>query len=54
MASSTPGVLRRNRSIRLTQEAQVIPSTGRETSAATVVDGETVVVLPWATYSLGV
>ena len=48
MASSTPGVLRRNRSIRLTHEAQVMPSIGRAISA---VDG-------WwrlgSTYSLGV
>ncbi len=32
VASWTPGVLRRNRSIRFTHEAQVMPSIGRATS----------------------
>src|SRR4029078_5199015 len=33
VADSTPGVFRRKRSMRLTQDAQVIPSIGRESSA---------------------
>ena len=34
--SATPGVLRRNRSMRLTQDAQVMPSTGRTSSVGPV------------------
>ena len=38
-ASTTPSVLRRNRSILLLHEAQVIPTTGNETSTGGAADG---------------